>query len=197
MGIAAILHKTAFLQFVDKRDWIDGGPHPMFRISSSLYELLLSEIVRSAASATENKEIGKQLRSLGKEMMMKASGGLLAGWEEGDDICPPWFGPHPIPHFQDAVFTVPDTAPALSSQVWKGINQTSTFLDDYSGAFKDMILANIVRVSATLTSDPHFSGKLKEIGEQLVANLAGTKNRLYDDYCGTPVKPRHIGLSRT
>lgn len=195
MKISAILQKMSFLQFVDKRDWIDGGPHPMFRVSSALYEVLLSEIMRGAASALENKEAGGQLHALGREMMAKFAGGLVKGWDDGDDICPPWFGPHP--HWQwDFAQMVPDTAPAVSGDMLSRLAQPSVAVDEMPGAFRDLLLANVIRTAACLTSDQGYSERLKGIGEQLVGGVAGSKSKAFDEYCATPVKPRHARIVR-
>jgi hypothetical protein len=183
-----ILEKVSFLQFLDKRDWIDGGPHPMFRVSSALYEVMIAQVIRSVAPLLQDRGLGKQLHELGHAMVSQFSKGIVAGWEDGDDICPPWPWPRPW-----RVGTVPDTAPALSHD---GLGEVTVVasLDELPGAVRDVVLASVIRTAARLTSDGNLSLALKRLGEQVIEGVAGAKNALFDDYCGTPVKPRHVRI---
>ena len=51
----------------------------------------------------------------------------------------------------------------------------------------DVLLANALRQLASLTTSAKASGAFREIGESI---MKGASSRLYDEYCGTPVKPR-------
>jgi hypothetical protein len=44
------------------------------------------------------KKSAEHLMEAGREMTAFAAQGLVAGWEEGDDLCPEWFKPFPRPH---------------------------------------------------------------------------------------------------
>lgn len=188
MKVSVVLEKMSFLQVLEKRDWIDGGPHPMYRVSSAMYEVMLAQVVRNIAPLLQNRMFGKQLHELGHEMVRQASHGVVAGWEDGDDICPPWRGPH---WWQFG--TVPDTAPALGGE---GLDlQASALLDELPGGVRDVALATAIRAAARLTSDEKSSAALKALGEQIVEGVAG-KSALFDDYCGTPVTPRPPRLTR-
>jgi hypothetical protein len=181
-----ILEKASFLQVLEKRDWIDGGPHPMYRVSSALYEVMVAQVIRGVAPLLQNRELGKQLHEIGHAMVRQFSGGIVAGWEDGDDICPPW----PRPWY---VGTVPDTAPAFPHD---GFNDAlaASQLGEIPGAVRDVVLATVIRTAATLTSDAKLSQALKSLGEHVIEGAAGTKSALFDDYCGTPVKPRHVRI---
>jgi len=179
--VNGILEKMAFLQLLDKRDWIDGGPHPMYRVSSAIYEMMVAQVVRSIAPLLGQRELGASLHEVGRAVAGHASRGMIAGWEDGDDICPPIDWPHgwhvgTTPDGGPAVVgTVPDTAPAL--------------LEHLSGGVRDLVLASAIRTAAGLVSDEKLSLALKQVGEQVVERVAG-KGALFDDYCGTPVRPR-------
>jgi hypothetical protein len=189
MKVNVILEKVSFLQLLDRRDWIDGGPHPMYRVSSAMYEMMLAQVLRSIAPLLQDRALGKQLHELGHTMVQHSSHGLVAGWEDGDDICPPWPWPWP----PGWLGTVPDTAPALGGQ---GVDlRAMSLLEDMSGAVRDVVLATSSRAAARLTSDEKLSLALKVLGEQIVERAAG-KGALFDDYCGTPVKPRPPRLAR-
>jgi hypothetical protein len=69
-----------------------------------------------------------------------------------------------------------------------------SLLEDMPGAVRDVVLATSIRAAARLTSDEKLSLALKLLGEQIVERAAG-KGALFDDYCGTPVKPRPPRLS--
>jgi len=188
VNLKMILEKASFLQVLDKRDWIDGGPHPMFRVSSALYEVMVAQVIRGVAPLLQNRELGKQLHEIGHTMVRQFAGGIVAGWEEGDDICPPWPWPWPW-----RLGTVPDTAPALPHDGFADAIAASQ-LGEIPGVVRDVVLATVIRTAATLTSDAKLSQALKGLGEHVIEGAAGAKSALFDDYCGTPVKPRHVRI---
>jgi hypothetical protein len=71
------------------------------KMSTALKELVFAQIVRDIANGLPSpmQKSALNLKDVGREMTTTAAGGLVAGWEEGDDICPkwPWWKGGPIP----------------------------------------------------------------------------------------------------
>ncbi|MDQ3009185.1 MAG: hypothetical protein M3X11_00555 [Acidobacteriota bacterium] len=156
-------------------EWVDGPPlggpgpgGPFF--SRAVYEYALSGLLRDISPLLKNKSFGEKLKGVGKRMAEGSAKGLLAGWEPGDDICPPWPWPGPGPVWELA--TGPDPVP---------------WLENLQGAMRDVVLAQAVREIASLTFDKEFSAEIKGIGEAIVREAQA---KIFDDYRGTPVKPR-------
>ena len=89
--------KIAFVQAIKDPEWVDGGPGlpgpPQFSKAATSYMLAL--LVRDISSNLNDRAIAEKLYAVGKGMAHGAAGGLVAGWEEGDDLCPPWWWPWP------------------------------------------------------------------------------------------------------
>jgi hypothetical protein len=70
------------------------------RISAVAKEYLYGQIVRDIAKGLPAgmKKSAEHLMEAGREMTTFAAQGLVAGWEEGDNLCPEWFKPFPRPH---------------------------------------------------------------------------------------------------
>ena len=66
------------------------------RFSSFTKEYAMAGVVRDIAKAIPDKALQTKLLAAGRSMVEYSSKGLINGWEEGDDICPPW-PPHPFP----------------------------------------------------------------------------------------------------
>src|SRR5262249_40696081 len=182
MNTSIILTKTATLAFIDKRDWVDGGPHSWGRISSSMFEVMLSQVVREAASKLNNRAAAVQVRDLGRKLFERGSKGSIVGWEDGDDICPPW---KPWPHFPAFVpFPFPSPGPGPDPDPWP-IDQL-TFVDVLPAAVQDVLIAGAIRQAASLTSDKELSEGLKQASEGIMKGLGAT-GALFDEFCGTPV----------
>lgn len=171
-----ILEKVSFLKGVLDPNWVDGGPGqpgPIFR--TAIADYIVADLVRAISQNVANKEAASRLLVLGRDLATDAARGLATGYDDGDDICPPWYWNRPIPHPHDPgplSLMGPDPVPWL---------QNST------PAMNDVMLAVGVRQLASLTSNAKASNGLKEIGESI---MKGASSRLYDEYCGTPVKPR-------
>ncbi len=70
-------------------------PHgPKF--SKYTFEFILASVVRDIAAEIPDKKIAAGLLGAGKSMVSYAASGLHQAWEDGDDICPPWW-PFPWP----------------------------------------------------------------------------------------------------
>lgn len=96
--MASISSRVTFLHIlggISPAAWDAIIPHGP-RYSPALRELILATIVRDVAAQLGDKAGAEKLMAVGKDMVGFASKRLLAGWEEGDDICPPWW-PFPFP----------------------------------------------------------------------------------------------------
>jgi hypothetical protein len=172
MNIPLILAKVSFLKGAFNPDWVDGGPGqpgPIFRVAMADYAV--AELVRNISQNVSNREIGARLLAVGKELAAQASAGMTVSFDEGDDICPPYYRNGPIPHHLGEVFG-PNPVP---------------WLEHLGPAMNDVLLAGALRHLASLTTSAKASGAIKELGESI---MKGASGRLYDEYCGTPVKPR-------
>ncbi len=67
------------------------------RFSAATKEYAMAGVVRDIAKALPDKSLQKKLLAAGKSMVEYSSKGLINGWEEGDDICPPYWHPWPGP----------------------------------------------------------------------------------------------------
>jgi hypothetical protein len=175
MKIPLILEKVSFLKGLIDPNWVDGGPGqpgPIFRVAMADY--VVAELLRGVSQNVSNQEIGARLLAVGKDLAAQSSASMAASFDDDDDICPPWYWNGPVPHgglnFQSLV--EPDPHP---------------WLQHLTPAMNDVLLANALRQLASLTTSAKASGAIKELGESL---MKGASSRLYDEYCGTPVKPR-------
>jgi len=173
-----IMAKIQFLRGAINPDWVDGGPGqpgPIYRTAMANY--VVAEILRDISAGLTDKTLATQLHTIGKELVAESSKGLSADWDEGDGICPPWFVLHhkseprrgPNPWMQ---LIEPDPSP------WLGL---------VTPAMNDVVLAVAVRELASLTTSEKASAAMKQAGETIVK---GSSSRLFDEYCGTMVKPR-------
>lgn len=170
-----ILEKVSFLKGVLDPNWVDGGPGqpgPVYR--AAIADYMVAELVRSISQNVSNKEIGSRLLAAGRELAAQASAGMTASFDEGDDICPPWYWNRPVPHGPVGPESLLDPDP-------------HPWFQHLTPAMNDVLLANALRQLASLTTNVKASGSIKELGESL---MKGVSSRLYDEYCGTPVKPR-------
>jgi len=172
-----ILQKVSFLHGLIDPSWIDGNPGqpgPIFR--TAMNDLVVAELLRDISVRLTDREVATKLHNIGKELVTSSSHGLVAGWEDGDDICPPWFKGGPKPH--NEVFTLSP--------------QPEPWLQHLTPAMNDVVLADALRELASLTSSEKASNGIKQLGETIV-KAASTK--LFDEYCGTTVKV-HVPVPR-
>jgi hypothetical protein len=171
MKTSLILQKVSFLHGVLDPNWIDGNPGqpgPIFRTAISDY--IVAELLRDISANLHNRELATKLHSVGKELVSGSSHSLAVSWEEGDDICPPWPVGGPRPRSGDFV-----TGP--SPEPW---------LEHLTPAMNDIVLAHALRQLASLTSSEKASTAIKQAGEAIMKTAS---SKLFDEYCGTPVKP--------
>lgn len=126
-------------------------------ISQHLVEYMAAGVVRDIAGQIKDKSVKAQLLSVGKDMAGFASQGLVQGWEDGDDICPPW-PPFPFP--------------------WPGKRGPEP--DPWvTGAVEQIVLADLLLGLAGVTVNPEISlqlreaatGLAKQASQQLMANF--------------------------
>lgn len=177
MRTSLILQKVSFLHGVLDPNWIDGNPGqpgPIFGAAISDY--IVAELLREISVNLHDREIATRLHGIGKELVTGSSHSLAAGWEDGDDLCPPFPWPvgGPRPRGEDLVM------------------MTEPWLDRVTPAMNDIVLAHALRQLAALTSSEKASHAIKQTGETLLKNASA---RLFDEYCGTPVKP-HVPTPR-
>jgi len=167
-----ILQKVAFLHGLIDPSWIDGnpgqpGPGPIFRTSMS--DLVVAELLRDISVNLHDRTLATNVHNIGKELVTSSSQGLTAGWEDGDDICPPWFKGGPRPH-SEVSLTSPRPEP---------------WLQHVTPAMNDIVLAHALRELASITSSEKASNGIRQAGETIVK---AASSKLFDEYCGTPVK---------
>ncbi len=74
--------------------------------SAGIKEYIMAGLLRDISYHIPDRDAAHQVKSAGAEMVKFASAHLISGWEEGDDICPPW--PWPFPHRFDNSGPQPD-----------------------------------------------------------------------------------------
>jgi hypothetical protein len=121
-------------------------PHgPVFSVYTKEYAM--AGVVRDIAANLPDKALQKKLSGAGKTMVEFAAKGLINGWEEGDDICPPWW---PFPwHGGHGGGGDPDPNP------W------------YIRVEGIAVYANALKVLAGLSAVPAVAKQLKEIAGEL------------------------------
>jgi len=182
MRTPLIMEKISFLQGRLDPNTVDGGPDqpgPIYR--TSIADYIVAEILRDISMNLKDQTLAAKLHSIGKELVSEASQGLVAGWDDGDDICPPWFVHFKRPQPPNP----PDPNP------WpQFFEPAASWLQHVTPAMNDIVLATAIRQLASLTTSERASSAMKQIGETIVKGASG---RLFDEYCGTSVRPRLPG----
>lgn len=142
-------------------EWVDGGPgQPGPVVSKALRDFLISGVIRDLAGLVGNAGVAREMHAVAQGMAKHAVGGLLAGWDDGDDLCPPWRwpfgGPKPRPGPDPWWFEV-------------GLLDRGDFawLDAAPKGSLDPVIAFGVRQLAAMASDAGSGRKLEGIVEQL------------------------------
>jgi hypothetical protein len=165
-----ILQKVAFLHGLIDPSWIDGNPGqpgPIFR--TAMTDLVVAELLRDISVNLHDRTLATNVHNIGKELVTSSSQGLTAGWEDGDDICPPWFKGGPRPH-SEVSLTSPHPEP---------------WLQHLTPSMNDIVLAHALRELASITSSEKASNGIRQVGETIVKSAS---SRLFEEYCGTTVK---------
>src|SRR5947209_1631616 len=173
MKTSLVVQKVSFFHGMIDPNWVDGNPGqpgPIFRTAITNY--IVAELLRDISVNLHNRETSTKLHSIGKELVSGAAQGLTAGWEEGDDLCPPWPWPIGGPRPRgDEFVTGPHPEP---------------WLEHVTPAMNDVVLAHALRELASLTSSEKASTEIRKAGEAIMKSAS---SKLFDEYCGTPVKP--------
>jgi hypothetical protein len=133
-------------------------PHGPVMHSQAIKEYAMAGVVRDISKQIPDKELAERVKSAGGAMAKYASQNLLNGWEDGDDICPPWFH-FPI-HFPRP-FPEPDPYPWF-------INNLSELNPQ---PLPPRHLSSALKVLAGLTSLQDVGEQLKDLGNKLKDNI--------------------------
>jgi hypothetical protein len=177
MRTSLILEKVNFLRGILDPNTVDGNPGqpgPIFR--AGIAEYAVAEILRDIGKTLKDRTLATQIHNIGKELVTESSKGLLSGWEDGDDICPPYL-----------TFPIPKPGPDPWQQIFNLTAHPEPLFDHATPALHDVVLAVAIRELASLTTHEKTSTALKQVGENIVKNAS---SKLYEEYCGTRVKPR-------
>jgi hypothetical protein len=167
--LVGIKSKIHFLARLNPKIW-DVIPKQPFPFSNAHIDLMVADVVKNAATLVEDKKLAKELAALSKEMARGAGNAVVASWEPGDDICPPWPFPWPGPWWRQVEGPHPDP--------WKAV----------TGA-EQIELAHALTQLAGLTTSKEFNTQLKAVATGMARGVASS---LADEFerCGTvPRRP--------
>jgi hypothetical protein len=181
MKTALFLEKVTTMRLLFDPSWVDGCPGcpgPVF--NDAIADYAIAGLLREISSKFKVKVIAESLMKLSKQMVESSSKGLIAGWEDGDDICPPW---HPRPKKGND----PEPSPWFNRFGETNLETGAAELIKFSPAMESVMIAGGLKQLASLTTSAQFSKEIFSIGQQIVKSAAGV---LFDEYCGTVPKPR-------
>jgi hypothetical protein len=155
-------------------------PHGPRVVTNDYLNLLIADVTKEISAGLTDRPLQKRTLDLSKKMAAQASGSMVASWEPGDDLCPPWPIPWPLGRNDSQFHQLtkfiywfdPDPVP------WKSIN-----------AAEQIELAHTLTQLAGLTTSREFNTQLKALATDIAGAAAG---RLADEFerCGTvPRKP--------
>lgn len=195
MNISLLLQKVSVLKY--HPEWVDGGPTPggpgpVFR--TAIAEYVVAGLVRDIAAHVASKEFTASLHQTAKELVAEAARKLpidFVSAAESDDLCPPYWPHFPIPprpRGDDNSSTGGIRVAGPSPDPWLVSGpQPEPWLEAAVPSIRDIALAVALRDLATVTTVAKASAALKEAGEGIMKQAS---SRAFDEYCGTPVKPR-------
>lgn len=173
-----LLEKVSSMRLTFDPSWVDGCPGcPGPVINEAIGDYMVAIAVKNIAVKLRNQSIQKEMLSLSREMAEHASRGLLAGYEDGDDICPPWW---PHPHFHGPY---PPPPPPIDRDLEVSVVDIAGFSD----SMNELMLAGALKQLASLTTNRNFSERIFWMGQSIVKNAL---SEVFDDYCGTVPPPR-------
>lgn len=169
-----IRSKAALIGSINPAAWDAIIPHSHFPFANAHFELMVADVVKTISSVVKDQKLGKKVLELSLEMAKQATGAMVATWEPGDDICPPWPWPWPGPNPWTRIDENLDPEPVP----WKPVI-----------AAEQIELGHILTNLAGLTTSKDFNRSLKAIGTEIAKGAASS---LVDEFerCGTvPRKP--------
>lgn len=177
INISHIHSKADFIGSLNPKAWDAIKPNIPFVFSNAHVDLMVADVVKSVAVAITNKALSREVMDISKGMAKQACSSLVASWEPGDELCPPWPWPFPYPWLND------NSDP--SPQPWKRVL-----------AAEQVELAHIITRLSGQTTSKEFNVALKGVATKL-AGIAATT--MIDEFerCGTvprkPFPPRKLG----
>jgi len=146
-------------------------PHGPLFVNDHVIELFVADAVKTVSKNINNKNLQKQGIALSGKIAGKAAHGLIAGWEDGDDLCPPWPRPFPIGWFIPSYL-----APVKVSDV------------------EQVELVSTLIALSSFTMEKEFNQEIKNLASGIAG---GISSKLADEVekCGTVPRP-HWGGGR-
>ena len=174
MKTSLVVQKVSFFHGMIDPNWVDGNPGqpgPIFRTSISNY--IVADLLRDISANLHNRETSTKLHSIARELVSASARDLVADWDGELDPNGRPFDPffHPRPRSLEGLTSGPQPEP---------------WLEHVTPAMNDIVLAHALRDLASLTSSEKASAAIKQVGEAIVKTAS---SKLFDEYCGTPVKP--------
>lgn len=125
-------------------------------LGKAVREYLMAGIVRDISQEITNEKVAERLKPIGKTMAEFAAANLVAGWEDGDDLCPR------LPHFPFP-FPYPQPTPGPDPLPWLQFNQ----VDLNPQPLPPKALAAALKVISQATVVTDAAGQLQELSRQL------------------------------
>jgi len=170
-NLSKVRSKAQLIGTLNPKAWDALKPKHSFPFSDATIELFVADAVKEASVLIADKQLAKETFKLSQKMGETASRSMVASWEPGDDICPPWWPwPGPRPWWEDMFNPEP--------QPWKVVELA-----------EQIEIAHILTNLSGLTMNKDFNVALKSIATGIAK---GAASRLVDDFerCGTiPRKP--------
>lgn len=176
---AKIRSKADLIGRLNPKAWDALIPKQGFPFKDATIELFVADALKEASGFIADKKLAKETFELSRKMAESASASLVASWEPGDDLCPPWRwpwpGPWPGPWWTDVVGPQPEP--------WKVV-----------GLAEQIEIAHLLTQFSGLTISKDFNLALKGIATNIAR---GAVAKLVDDFerCGTvprpPIPPRY------
>lgn len=163
-----IKSKLDLIAHLNPKAW-DVNPPQFFPFSNAHIDLMVADTVKTAAAGIPNKSLATRTADLSKRMGEGATKAMMASWEPGDDICPPWPWPWPGPR--------PHWSEDPSPNPWKEI-----------GSAAQVEIAHTLVKLATLTTSKEFNKELRELGGAIAADAAGSLAGDFARYSNAPRK---------
>jgi hypothetical protein len=169
MNLALIRSKADFIGSLNPKASDAVHPHIPFAFSNAHVELMVADVVKHVAARLSDHGLSKKGLELSKKMATDATASLVNAWEPGDELCPPWRGPWPVPHRE---FETPGPQP----EPWQPVDSAT-----------QIELAQVLNHLSGLTSSVESNAALKGLATGVAR---GAASKLADDFerCGT--KPR-------